>query len=58
MIALVILAALMAMAMAVAAAILFERNRRLRTRSRKGSRYFSVSLTNPDAPARPDDHVP
>lgn len=56
MIALVILAALVALA--VAAAILFERNRRLRTRSRKGSRYFSVSLTNPDAPTPPDDRAP
>ena len=56
MIALGIFTALVAIA--VAAALVFRRNRRLRTRSRKGSRYFSVSLANPDAPARPDDHLP
>ena len=55
MIALGIFTALVAMA--VAAALVFRRNRRLRTRTRKGSRYFSVSLANPDSPTPPDDRA-
>jgi hypothetical protein len=39
----------------IAAAIVITRNRRLRTRGRKGSRYFSISLTNPDVTELPED---
>lgn len=38
---------------AAAAAIVIVRNRRLRARQR--SRFFSVSLAGPDAPAIPDE---
>ena len=53
MLLLVILAAVLAMS--AAAAVMVARTRRVRTKGRHRSRYFSISLADTDAPDIPDD---